>query len=585
MRTKYFLLIFLEIPLLGTIVVQAWSKAFPVWAYFVVVALLGLVVSVLVLKLAGIHASLLVQLLLVALLAREMYYLSTNFRVMPLGDSYGELGVMRQVLLCGFASTLAKPRAVSLYSGWPAIQILGAMIARIWQVTPLTVAILLPTFLFVAIFVLVWLMTSRFVRELRLPPKTGNIAMLVTATAPFAFMLPYFKYQIMASVLLFCFFYLVYRLCVSSSPAYRLLLVVLSLCLVITHHFTAFVAAVYLTGFCIYLLVRRKRPRMEGDRYRVPWARPVAMFTSLAAVTLLFLFVWWNKFAIVIWPFVDSYVGRFVETVRLGVLQIPEWGPPSYPKVLTPGWAVLLLQVRDVCLLVAMICGFLFIYRVKTRFRVKGLIVYSVFAAAMLFCLTFIASRTFGRQRFLFLPFIVLCIGAFYGRILQWKSILAHVWAAGTLVLFVFCAFVGGSNHQLIPAHYYDPSLSHSEVGDHNPEWRRVGGFLLSHVPLKEGRQYVTDDVYLMRLLLPLEKWDNVHYIETKWPSGSTATSVVSFNHLTKSLVRQANLNEYVGGYNSRRLGTVLAQEYHRSYTDGGFDIWESCQKPKETND
>jgi len=374
--------------------------------------------------------------------------------------------------------------------------------------------------------------------------------------------------------MLMVIFYLAYNEFSSgSSVANRLLLLILAFGLVITHHFTSFIAAVYLLVFSALTLIASylasKRQYLTS-----PGAKPFGLFFSCGAIAMAFIFIWWNNFATYIWSPFASYIWTFVETLEMAALQTPEWGTGSYPEVLTPDWAIWLLIIRDMFLFLPLIIGFIFIWLRKADIRPKLFIAFSLLVAGLLSVMTFAMSRTFERQLYLFLPFIMLCIAMFYVELRNRWQYFANSLIIITVVLFVFCAFVGGGAHRFIPAHHYDPSITSTEVGEHSANWERLQPFLNKYVTYDQVEQFITDDVHPLMLLLPLEQWDKIWYMENKKAELAEDTLIVAFNKFNKAYTRQANFGEYDEEFDQTAFEEEVKQRYNLLYTDGEFGIW-----------
>jgi hypothetical protein len=175
------------------------------------------------------------------------------------------------------------------------------------------------------------------------------MALLVLATAPEAMMPPIFKYQTLA-ILIFCIIlYLVYRLI--SSPdrpvTQVMLLAVLLLVLIITHHYTSVIATAFLFALALSLMVRARWP-FKGRSMRVPAVRYGPQVFVMGAITAIMLFLWWDHYATVAWPWVGKAAERFIAVLNLMRNPMEFSWENIYPPSLIVDWAIVLERIRDV---------------------------------------------------------------------------------------------------------------------------------------------------------------------------------------------------------------------------------------------
>ncbi|MCL0064803.1 hypothetical protein M1N84_02755 [Dehalococcoidia bacterium] len=569
------LLVLLEIPLIVILVCQALYKLFPVWVYFLVSALLGIVISIFLLTQGHRRGFIFLQLLLIAFLIRNIWYLSTHYSVMPLGDAYGQFGVMEAILQRNRAIVLPEPYQISMYSGWPAMQLLGVSFSYICDIEPLIVAVLFPHLFFLGIFIFAYLLLRKFEADFGVSYKVTGFALIALVVLPFLFIPPTFKYQEMATLLLLATFYLLYRQFSLSSAPNSVLLIITLTALVVTHHYTSAIGLLYLFLFSIFLTIGTSKlfvSKTQHGFFRI--TQPVYSFFNVGIIMSIFLFLWWNNYAIIIWPYVASEIERLVYVFR--ELRFEPFYPlVQYPDFLTPPWALVLLTMRNIILFTSIVLGFILIWLKKVPPRPKAFVLSSLIAAGLLFageCFThWILSY---RTVFLFSPFVVFCFGIFYERLfeIKWKAI-SYVVITITIALLVFCGFTGQGNHRFIPAHLYDPKVTWIQAGEHPHNWERLKPFFAKE-PYNSVEQILTDNRFVLSLLLPLDKWDKIPHFRKQRVELSVPSLIVAFRDLCTW--------SYIGGPPVAGYGELELSEFrqevdrrlHLIYNDGGFKVW-----------
>ena len=584
-QSKQRVLVLLEIPLIVVILCQLWYKPFPLWVYLLASVLLGLILAISIHAFSQHRVFIFLQMLLLAVLVRNVYYMATHYSVIPLGDAYGEYGAMRAYLQQGRVFIIPDPGGYEgyltgfNYSGWPGIQLLAIPLSFICNITPFNTTLILPWIFFLGMFLFAYLLLTKMEQDLHLNKRVTSFALLVMATFPFLMWPPAFAHQDMGTFLLMAIFYLLYKQLTVRSFSGSALLIVFIFALTVAHHYTSFVAVMYffLLSFLIlvgrYLSTRVKWGLLPRAGLRIP-------FFTLAMIAVILLFMWWNSYAVWIWPKVAQILTHTIDVLKRVAFSPPVW-EVQYPAHLIPGWAPPLLLLRDIAMLVPAIPGFILLCLRKTDAISKIFIVYSLVTAAVLFLFdTFVAWVTYYRMIFLFAPFIALCIAISYDKLYEvlkgkWRNLSTGLVVA-VVVLFVFSSLTGQWAHRFTLAHFYDPEVSSVEVGEHSTRWRQVGEFLDEYMNYGEIDKVVTDDIYALSLALPAEQLSKIRAMQLKGADRTAETVVVAFRDLRPPGYSWIGYPHWMDPeFEESKFRLEMEEDFNLIYNDGWSKVWQ----------
>lgn len=509
--------------------------------------------------------------------------MATHYSVIPLGDAYAEYGAMRAYLEQGRVFTFSATGGYSswltgdIYSGWPGLQLLAIPLSQISNIAPFHITLILPWIFFLGAFLFAYLLLTKIQQDLHLNKRVTNFALLVMATLPFFMLPPTFEHQDMATFLLMAIFYLLYKQFMARLAIWSALLIVFIFALVITHHFTSFMAVAYLFLFSILILASKPLSTIvKTDFLRKAGAR--ASFFTLGMIAAVLLFMWWNSYALWIWPKAAALLTQTVDMLKGLRFSPPVWGV-EYPARLIPGWAPPLLLLRDIAMLVPAIPGFILLCLRKTDALSKILIVYSLVSAAVLFFFdTFVARVTHYRMIFLFAPFVALCIAVSYDKLYEvlknkWRYLSTGLVTA-VVVLFVFSSLTGQYAHRFTLAHFYDPEVSWLEAGEHSTKWREVGEFLDEHMNYEEVDKVVTDSIYNLSLVLPVEQLGKIRAMQLKGSDRTAETIVVAFRELRLEYMGVGYSHQMDPEFEESKFRQEMEEDFNLIYNDGWSKVW-----------
>ena len=580
------LLFGLQVPVVTLIAYQLWTKEFPLLVYTISAALLGLLLAV-SLRMRGNDTTFLFgQILFVSIILMNVYYLATHYAVLPWGDPYGQYYVLSTSVEQGHVPLTPEGSFLPeryLYYGWPGLQIVGSVISQVLSLEPFAVAMILPWAFFLVRFIFVYLLLREVLSDLGFGPGVIGLALLINMMSPYGGggegVPPIFKYQDMAILFTAMIFFLAYKRLRKGQAATSLVIFPTLAALVVTHHYTSFLAVLYLLTLAFTFsaasgldVLLRRRGATLGTNSAMP-------FVNIGIVAAALVFLWWSEVATNIFPFISNSWLRIVETIRLGRYAPSTFGG-GYP-IPSPDWALAVLLMRNMAIFGGAALGFaLILARSWPSRRTRLFVVGSVLtmASPLLVDAAFASTGPPYRVLVVFMPFIALCAGVFFGQLTRWLSkprVLSAVLMPGVAALIVFALAIGQGANQWVPRHLYDPSVTAAAAGEHPRDWRRLKEFVDDRIVLNNVATVITDERYATELMLPLDQWHKIEVVDSREAELRNPYLVVAFRKLrTDSYMTRILTDLPRPGYNAAIFIDGLNRTSDHVYSDGEFDLW-----------
>lgn len=584
------IVLMLEIVLIFIVAFCLWYKVLLPAAYFVAIMFLTTLLVVQMLRNQR-SKFLIFQIALLFLLIRNVYYLSTNYSIIPFGDGNWDYGVVKTFTQKGSIFVIQEPnssaKVITWYSGWPLLHTLTLCFSEISGIDAFYTCLLLPSVISVCSFIFVYLFVEKLRKPLKLDTKVTILALLIYATSPDVVFWPMqFVRQNLGILLLTITFYLIYLSIINPHNAkYKALTMFFAMSIVMTHHFTSFTMVSYFFLFSFFLVIGKyfAETRVGSKLF---WSSPNLSIIGIAFATFAFLFVWWNNFGAMIWPSIGSSIRRFIEILN-GIRQI-EYLPARafYPNLLTPIWATSLLTLRDILMYIPAFFG-LFLITVKvSKISQKFFVIYSILAFGTLFVIDNLIFRIeIYRIITLSLPFTVLLSATLYTHIENKLKHILHIPIRAIIVtLLLSSSFIGLWGHSFAPIHLYDPSINTVEVGERNTDFMRVHGFFTEKIPINSFQAVWVDDYApLVRLLEPTN-YSKIMKLSFEYtqrdPSSNELVCVFKDLYLYAYYARRYSPIKTPQESNRVRyeLYEYLNKRYNKIYDDGKYQFWVSVR-------
>ena len=513
----------LEIVIIFVTIYSLWYKVLLPTTYYVAIILLAALLLIQILK--NCPSKLLVlQIVLLFLLVRNVYHLSTNCATITFGDAYYEYAVAKTFMQKGSISVIQQldlpAKKLTWYSGWPALHTIAVFLSQISGIEVFHLFLLLPSIFGLISFAFAYLLIEKVRKALRIDARVTPLALLIYTTSPesVGWQMQLVR-QSLGILLLTIMFYLVYLMTANPRDRkYKALAIFFAMALVIVHHYTSFMTISYLFSFFALLTIGKyvRRSKYLGETKvarRLFWPSPKVSTLVVALAAFGFLFIWWNLFGTFIWPIAGGRLRLFLQIIS-GARETEFFLPLSayYPSQLTPMWVLLLSRLRDIVMYVPLVFGLLFISIQRLEKPQRFMVVYSTLVFGVLFLVDNLSFKLEPyRVIALSLPLIALLSATSYTQI---TKRLNRIWSvfvtAAIVIVLLLSSFIGLWAHNFAPLHLYDPSVNPMEVGENNVHFLRVSDFLAEKVSTEKFDLIWADDINPLFFML---KPDEVHKI------------------------------------------------------------------------
>jgi len=555
--------------LLGLLAVQGLGRPFPWQVYLVASGLLSLLLARRVWQGRGWVA----PLLLTALLARGFYYLATRAESLPMGDAYGQYGVLAWFLTVGrllpYPAETYPALGMGTYPQWPLLQALGVAVARVTGVGAFGVALWLPWALTMAWVLGGLALADRLGRWLGLPPLARQLAVVLVLFWPLGYFVPQFKYDLLGAGLVALLAWAVAFPGLGERVGLRWAVALLALGVPLAHPYVT-LAGLFWLGSALALLWLLAR---KGGLPSPPlWLFPVG------GMALAVLYLWWFRY-VEIRPLALlalNSILKFLRDLASGRLVVQPLGSEylgRYPAEGVPGWGPPLLWGRDLLLLGGLLAGLAGLARDGRRDPRRALL------AGLIALVGGVALATWGLG-----SFFLRVPGYFVGPVALGIGVGVALWpwrgkglAVGLfLALLVWGGLVGQWARSYLPRHLYDPSVSFEAVGEHPPGWRRLTPLVPRWVEVLGVWRVLTDEVYITSALLPVQEWRRVQVLGFRGGEPVSGSLVLGLRGLrsTEGYFPHGAPYFRLEDYTPEKVRRFLDGEANRLYDEGRFQAW-----------
>lgn len=584
MRNVEKALLIMELIIMIFVFFTLWHKIFLPQSYYMGAALLAILMAGSLFfnrsrKLAFI------QIAALFFLIRNIYNISMNFSVIPFGDGNWDYGVVKLFIQEGNVFIIKEPTRLSLYSSWPLLHTLAAILSSISGLDAFYIVLFLPSLISITSFIFVYLFVRIIEKSLKLDRLTTAMALLLYTVSPESIFWPMqFVRQHMGILFSTMVLYMVTKFTkYFSDRKLTILLFFFTFSLIISHHFSSFIVMLYLFVLLLMssiFLIVKKYLQLNSPRT----FRGIHQHINILNVCLTFacfLLIWWNHVALVIWPYITSGIERLLKLI-MGMHEM-ELMPrlAVYPNILTPHWASSLLLLRDILIYLPTSLGLFVIIKKAPNMPEKFLILYYTLAFGLLIVLDNLIFRV-GAMRVvaLSLQFIVLPSAIPYSYILTKSKSLWKISIMIILSLLIFSSFIGLWGHNFAPLHLYDPNIDSLKVGESNKDFIRVGEFQ-RQIPVKNFNVVWTDDRSPMPFILDPDDYSKIQLLPATdiQKLGNYGSEIVYlFKNSNMYCYYAATFSPVDDPEEAEIIGSVIRQKlqlkFNCVYNDGKNEIW-----------
>jgi len=513
-----FLLVLVEVILLIICSFSLWYKIFLPSTYLFVAIVLSILVAIQLPK-KECKTLLIIQIALLGLFLRNVYYLYTNYAIIPFDDGNWDYALVKffneEGRTCIIRESGSSPvKLMEWYSQWPLLHIFAISLSQIMGIDAYYLALIIPSIISIISFLFVYLIVENFRKVLNLHHTITPLSLLIyVVTAESLFWPSQFVHQNMGIMFVTIILYLFFRLQNGHNRKYVILALLFLVSVIITHSFTSFVIVNYLIIFSFILFLWNF---VELKKCKAGLFKPhlLAKLANLSLVSFTFLFVWCQIYGTGIWSYVHQGINRLVG-ILLGSKGF-EYLPShvTYPNVLVSHEITILLIFRDIAIYIPSICGFLFIlFKMHNNYQ-RYTLICSVLAFGSLFTINnFIFRVEVFRVLAIFMPIICTLSALAYSQLFANPSKMSYAFILCIAVL-VMASFIGLWGHRFAPIHLYTPSIKPVDVGERYNDFMRVSDFFTTRIPVDDYQLILTDDVNPLARLLSTKDYYKIQQLK-----------------------------------------------------------------------
>ncbi|GIU71184.1 MAG: hypothetical protein KatS3mg003_0663 [Candidatus Nitrosocaldaceae archaeon] len=465
---------------------------------------------------------------------RLIFFISTNFNIIPFIDNYWELGVIKTFLSEDQIFSISTLRTTYLegYSAWPMLHTFEVIFITITNLEPheahLLLVILIPYVPFTITLLIISLLHKRF----NLPSQFIYFATIFIATSPD---IMYWSLQLIRTTFAWSLFSIVLLLLLQNYNRFSkntiIMTIILGIVIVMSHHWSSIM--VFLTMIFISFLYIVKRYIYWGNT-TILTNNYYLVFTFVICITLLF---WLTTTGVKIFDI--SLPSRNINIER--------WNPVYPPELTQPSILIDLLRLKTIMLFIPAAFGMYFLYKfcAKNSYNRHDatLIFYVALSTFLLFILNAILNLEPSRITILFAPIFFTALSLSY--LILYRII--RYFSYSTMIFVIFIAFLGIYSHSIMPKHLYDNTISFEEVGEHSPMAYIIGQFVNNKLNYNNINIIFSDDKDII-------------------------TRFVSVSELYKlELIDNKTINDAFFKYNGNRIVIITKDYFPYRYYAGGL--------------
>jgi hypothetical protein len=466
---------------------------------------------------------------------------------------------------------------VAIRSHQPIIHLYALTFSQILGIDPFAMNFIIPNLAVAYLFVFSYLFLQQTERELSLSNKVLVFALLALpiSTLIGAASLS-LERQTFAWLFLITIIYLLFKSYIIHNTSIYILISIFLIVLSATHDYTPAIMAFFLIVLATILIITTYiKPLIKKRKDKID---PYLLYLfGFAVMEMIFLGIWWALLAPNEWLHIRGLTRRIIAAFIYGELK-PTIIEFAYHLPKTPYWNLIILGFRDASLIISAVIGFILLVRKKDNDKVKNIFVFSLVTVLIIFisdALIFWLAPY--RIISLFIPFIVLCIGICYGKFSQIRlKLLSGSLMLMVIIVLIFSSLIGFTMHRFTPSHFYDPTVTWWEMGEHPSNWAQLKGFFTKNTPYANADNILTDDIYVLSLLLPLDQINKMHPIISREANTfEEGSMVIAFRGLgATSYIPQGMPLSYNPEFDEAAFKQKVVTNLNLIYTSGGFAIW-----------
>jgi len=505
---------------LGVAIVLTLKVLLP-WSYYVLSVLFGVVLVVMLQKMDSRPWLTYASIIVLALLIQNVYNLTTGFRIMPLFDSYNDYAAISLFLEQGriYEHPLPGSGINTVHTfNWPLGAVLTMNVAQVTGMSVVHSGLFLTSVYGLVMLLIIMIFIRMLMGDSNRMYMAVAVGMLLFAIIPDAvYQRMVFYHRFISLTLFYIALYLIAKDYRAGHSTRRILLLLLTAGIVVSHIYVSYVWTLFLLIFVsISFLISLFSRRLPGMFSRVPRVSYVLPLVAFATGWL------WNT-EVIEGPFgaLRNYLFQlFTLSFKEPFTEIIE---PRYvvPEVLAGPPLNYILNLRDVAFYLPALIGLSIFLARFLRKRTADTRTTLLLIMGLTFAILSVIDYFGGPRRSIpaivtsfALPFVVYFASQFYTAMISRGGAMRamKIMGCGTLVFMVSMAFLAPWSHLYFARFLYDPSIEPKDVSMHEPASLQLTPFVREHFQPHEGEYILSDNRLLLLMILRPSEYPSIRF-------------------------------------------------------------------------
>lgn len=581
------IILIIEIILTTVIIFSLWYKIYLPELYYCYIII---ITSIIIIKIIFNYQSkyILISLFIIYFLIRNIYNLNMNYQIIPFGDANWDYGLLKTFTNKNYIELIQEPRILSLYSGWPIIHIISMILFLISGLSEFYITFILSSIFGFTTLIFVYVIYKKIIKNFNSDTSIIYLGLLIYIVSPESiFWQMQFVRQNLGILIMTIILYLILKYFKNPhSLKNNLLILFFSIISVMVHSVSSVVIFLYLTLLVIINTLNRKI-LSKITKKKSLLSINTNFLTLTCFIMFTFLFYWWNRLGLIVFPYISSIMERIYELITLSfrIEILPK--SAIYPDLITPKYVMNLILIRDILIYVPSILGFIIINLKLKKIREKYFILTSSISLGTIFIINYFFFRIeFSRIISLSLLLIAFLNSySLYNLKLKRKSIWYKLYIIFVISIIVPSSFIGIWGHKFAPIHLYNPYVNPIKIGERNKDVMRLEDFTRK-LTIKNFDSIFADDINPLLYILEPDDYIKINRLPVidiqKLGSRTKLGRVAIF------IMKNLNIYFYHAGLyspidnpkNINKTQHLLKQQIENNfncvYNDGNNKIWTS---------
>ena len=443
--------------------------------------------------------------IVLSLMARSIFTLSTGLNTIPLSDSYADFAYANFVYNTAKAPIIQGVARIEAVSQWPLLHILTAVLSLLTRIKLIYFASSIIPLVFQVLSLSLFYISTKLLLSHRREYNNINVILLQgIALVIFAFF-PHVIYQGIqfirgnfGMIWIHLLLYLMLKHFYSGSIG-KTSMAVLSLCLtafVFSHHYSVGAFTIFMLSMLIMSWIQRLDRRMFSKKFMI----------RISVLLLISIGIWWSYYALKSFYYASMRLSYFLAPLTYQYTR--QFERSAILSELRPIEILILVLYRDMVIygLVGISCIIILFRYMRARYTVRRISTGEIILSMMIFCFladfVIVSVLTGGADKCIAFYAPVL-IGAFSYLSPQTPYLNSRKGINVVLVSLLIAGvgtFLAPYSHNYAPIYLYDCSVKHETTNSHNPRYYCVSFFLNKLVP--NPVHYISDDNDLLYALI-----------------------------------------------------------------------------------